>query len=54
MAIAAGLASVDVNFNGVGRSPGGALATLNGKGTFALLDGKLLNIYSREFFTADC
>lgn len=49
MAIAAGLASVDVNFNGVGRSPGGALATLNGKGTFALLDGKLLNLSPENF-----
>jgi uncharacterized protein involved in outer membrane biogenesis len=49
MAIAAGLASVDVNFNGVGRSPGGALATLNGNGTFALMDGKLLNITPENF-----
>jgi uncharacterized protein involved in outer membrane biogenesis len=48
-AIAAGLASVDVKFDGAGRSPGGVLALLNGKGTFTLHDGKLLNITPENF-----
>jgi uncharacterized protein involved in outer membrane biogenesis len=48
-AIAAGLATVDVKFDGVGRSPGGVLAMLNGKGTFTLQDGKLLNITPENF-----
>jgi hypothetical protein len=48
-AIAAGLATVDVKFDGVGRSPGGVLAMLTGKGTFALQDGKLLNITPENF-----
>ena len=47
--IAAGLATVDVKFDGVGRSPGGVLAMLNGKGTFTLQDGKLLNITPENF-----
>ncbi len=48
-AIAAGLATVDVKVEGVGRSPGGVLALLNGKGTFTLQDGKLLNITPENF-----
>jgi hypothetical protein len=48
-AVAAGLATVDVKVEGVGRSPGGVLALLNGKGTFTLQDGKLLNITPENF-----
>jgi hypothetical protein len=47
--IAAGLATVDVKFEGVGRSPGGVLAMLNGKGAFELQDGKLLNLTPENF-----
>ncbi len=47
--VAAGLATVDVKFDGMGRSPGGVLAMLNGKGTFTLQDGKLLNITPENF-----
>ena len=48
-AIASGRASVDFKFDGAGRSAGGALATLNAQGTFALVDGKLLNISPENF-----
>jgi uncharacterized protein involved in outer membrane biogenesis len=48
-AIASGLARVDFKFDSEGRSLGGALATLNGKGSFALADGKLLNISPGNF-----
>jgi uncharacterized protein involved in outer membrane biogenesis len=48
-AVASGLANVDLKFSGVGRSPGGALATLNGQGIFTLADGKLLNITPANF-----
>ncbi len=48
-AIASGLANVELKFSGVGRSPGGALATLNGQGSFTLADGKLLNISPENF-----
>ncbi|MGB8314288.1 MAG: AsmA family protein, partial [Aestuariivirga sp.] len=47
--VASGLANVDVKFEGAGRSPGGVLATLNGKGTFSFVDGKLLNISPMNF-----
>ncbi len=48
-AIASGLANIELKFRGIGRSPGGALATLNGQGTFALADGKLLNVSPENF-----
>lgn len=48
-AIASGLARVEFKFDSEGRSLGGALATLNGKGSFALVDGKLLNISPENF-----
>ena len=47
--IVSGVANVDVKFEGMGRSPGGVLAALNGKGTFGLVDGKLLNISPENF-----
>jgi uncharacterized protein involved in outer membrane biogenesis len=47
--VASGLANIDLKFSGVGRSPGGALATLNGQGSFTLADGKLLNITPANF-----
>ena len=47
--IASGQARVDLKFDGEGRSPGGALAVLNGQGMFALVDGKLLNISPENF-----
>ncbi len=48
-AVAAGQASVEAKFEGAGRSPGGVLAMLNGKGTFTLQDGRLLNITPENF-----
>ena len=51
-AIAAGMAGLDFSFEGVGRSPGGALATLNGKGTYTLADARLLNISPENFSRA--
>ena len=48
-AIASGLANVDLKFSGAGRSPSGALATLNGQGSFTLAEGQLLNISPKNF-----
>jgi len=47
--VVSGSANVDLKFNGVGRSPSGALATLNGQGIFTLADGKLLNVTPANF-----
>ena len=49
--VASGEARFDVKFEGEGRSPGGALATLDGNGSFALIDGKLLNLTPANFST---
>ncbi len=51
-AVAAGMAGLDFSFEGLGRSPGGALATLNGKGTYTLADGRLPNISPENFSRA--
>ncbi len=48
-AIASGLARVEIKFDSEGRSFGGALATLNGRGSFTVADGKLLNITPENF-----
>ena len=48
-AVVSGQARMDVKFGAKGLSPGGALATLNASGNFAVGDGRLLNISPQNF-----
>jgi uncharacterized protein involved in outer membrane biogenesis len=50
--VAAGLGEVELAFTGEGRSPGGALASAQGQGSFALDDVRLLGLTPSAFTSA--
>jgi hypothetical protein len=50
--VASGVGRIEVGFEGEGRSPGGALASLGGSGSYGFDDVRLLNISPKDFNAA--
>jgi len=48
-AVLDGVATIDGEFGGSGRTPGGLLAALSGKGTYQIADGVIRNISPTQF-----